>query len=146
MVLLERLHQAQLGSHVPANPLADHEGDFVLGGQIPRIDERHLDLGRAGLEGDGAAASGDLGREHGQDVFGDSPQVLRCRAGDALLLGEGAAELLFGERLDLEQAGSEPSADDLLVAQRAQELIPSDLATLFEKLTQAECGSAQRTS
>ncbi len=146
MVLLERFHQPELESHVPANPLADDEGDLVLGGQIAGIDERDLDLGRAGLEGDGVTASGDFGRQQLQDVVGDPPKILRCRTRGALLLREGAAELLFAQRFDLEQTGSEPPPDDLLIAQRAQELVPRDLATLLEKLTQAECSSAQRTS
>ena len=81
-----------------------------------------------------------------QDVVGDPPKILRCRTRGALLLREGAAELLFAQRFDLEQTGSEPPPDDLLIAQRAQELVPRDLATLLEKLTQAECSSAQRTS
>ena len=78
-----------------------------------------------------------------EDVVGDAAQVLRRRAGDAVLLGERAAELFLGQRLDLEQAGSEASAEDLLIAQGAQELFARDLATLLEKLTQAGWSSAQ---
>ena len=51
--------------------------------------------------------------------------------------------MFLGDRLDFEQTGPESSAEDLLIAQGAQGLFARELATLLEKLSQADWSSAQ---
>ena len=143
MVLLERFDQAELGGDVPPYPPADHEGDLVLMGEIAGIDQRHFDLRRARLEGDRVTALGELRRQQVENVIGNSPQILGRRAGDALLLGERAAQLLLGKRFYFEQAGSGAAAQYFLIAQGAQGLFACDLATLFEQLTRANWNRTQ---
>ena len=128
---------------MPADPLADDERDLVLQGEVARIEKRDLDLGGARLEGDGVTTPRDFCGEHPENVLGNAAQVLRRCAGYAVLRGESAAELFLGQGFDLEQARPEPSAEDFLVAQSAQELFPRDVTTLLEKLTQAGWSSAQ---
>ncbi len=84
-----------------------------------------------------------LRREHFENIVGDAAQVLGCGTGHGELLGERAAELFLAQRLDLEQAGAQSAAEDLLVAQGAQQLFARDLATLLDELTQAGWSSAQ---
>ena len=73
----------------------------------------------------------------GRGLHRESPQVLWSRERDPELFSQRAAELVLGERFDLEEAGSQPTAEHFLAAQGAQDLFPRNITALLEKLTQA---------
>ena len=135
-MLLERLEDADLGSDVHLQPLAGDESELVLRLQVPHVGDGDRQRVAEALEGDGAHAAGELRRHRLGQVVGDHPQVVLRHGGHAELVRQRLGEAVLGDQGELEQAGAQPAAEDLLVAQRLGQLLPRHPLAFDEELSE----------